>query len=108
MQNEVRRFGPFEVNVHSGELRKHGTRVRLPEQSFQILLLLVERHGGAVSREDICLRLWPNHTIVEYDHSINTAVRRLRSALGDTAESPRYVETVAKRGYRFIAEVEFG
>jgi Tol biopolymer transport system component/DNA-binding winged helix-turn-helix (wHTH) protein len=102
------RFGPFDVDIRAGSLKKHGTRLRLPEQSFRILQLLLERHGEIVAREEICLRLWPNDTVVEYDHSINTAVRRLRSALGEAAEKPRYIETVAKRGYRFIAAVEIG
>ncbi len=107
MENrELLRFGPFEVDLRAGFLKKHGTRLRLPEQSFRVLLLLLERQGDVVAREDICLRLWPNDTVVEYDHSINTAVRRLRSALGESAEKPRYVETLAKRGYRFIAAVE--
>jgi DNA-binding winged helix-turn-helix (wHTH) protein len=105
-RRELLRFGPFEVDLRAGSLKKHGARVRLPEQSFQVLLLLLERKGDVVAREDICLRLWPNHTVVEYDHSINTAVRRLRSALGEAAEKPRYIETVAKRGYRFIATLE--
>ncbi len=100
------RFGPYQVDVRAGELRKFGSRIPLQDQSLQILLLLLERPGGVVLREDIQLRLWPNHTIVGYDHSINTAVRRLRAALGESADTPRYIETVAKRGYRFIGELE--
>ena len=100
------RFGPFELDARSGELRKHGVRIRLQEQSFQILLMLLDHPGEVVLREDIRLRLWPNNTVVEFDHSINAAVKRLRTALGESAEAPRYLETLAKRGYRFVGEVE--
>jgi serine/threonine protein kinase/predicted Zn-dependent protease len=100
------RFGPFELDARAGELRKHGTRLRLREQPFQILLLLLERAGEIVLRAEIRSRLWPNETAVEFDHGINNAVRRLREALGESAENPKYIETVARRGYRFLAEVE--
>src|SRR5438552_3764828 len=100
------RFGPFELDSRAGELRKHGIRIKLQEQPFQILLMLLEEPGKAVLRDEIRLRLWPNNTIVEFDHSINAAIKRLRDALGDSAEEPRYVETVARRGYRFIGELE--
>lgn len=100
------RFGPFELDVRAGELRKHGIPLRLPDQSFQILLMLLERPGEVVSRGDIRLRLWPNDTVVDFDQSISAAMRRLRSALGDSADAPRYIETVSKRGYRFRAELE--
>ncbi len=100
------RFGPFELDVRAGEMRKHGIRIRLQDQSFQILLMLVERPGEVVLREEIRLQLWPNNTIVEFDHSINAAIKRLRNALGESAEDPRYIETLAKRGYRFRGEVE--
>jgi DNA-binding winged helix-turn-helix (wHTH) protein/outer membrane lipoprotein-sorting protein len=100
------RFGPFELDVRAGELRKHGTRLRLREQPLQLLLLLLENPGEIVTREDIRLRLWPNETVVEFDHGINTAVKRLRDALGESAEKRRYIETVARRGYRFLGEVE--
>src|SRR5215471_13340117 len=102
------RFGPFELEPRSGELRKYGTRIRLQQQSFRILLMLLDRPGEVVSRGDIRLQLWPNNTIVEFDHSINAAIKRLRSALGESAEEPRYVETVARRGYRFLGNVETG
>src|SRR4051794_15754312 len=92
----VRRFGPFELDAHTGELRTRGIRVRLPDQSAQLLLLLLERPGEVVSRADIRLRLWPNDTIVDFDQSINAIVRRLRSALDESADAPRYIETVAK------------
>jgi DNA-binding winged helix-turn-helix (wHTH) protein len=100
------RFGPFEIDTRAGELLKQGTRIRLQQQSLQILRMLIDRPGEVVLREDIRLRLWPNNTIVEFDHSINAAVKRLRNALGESAEAPRYIETLAKRGCRFIGEVE--
>src|ERR1700734_318768 len=95
------RFGNFELDVRAGELRKHGIRIRLQDQSFQILLMLLERSGEVVLREEIRLKLWPNNTIVEFDHSINAAIKRLRNALGESAENPHHIETLAKRGYRF-------
>jgi DNA-binding winged helix-turn-helix (wHTH) protein/Tol biopolymer transport system component len=100
------RFGPFELDVRAGSLRKHGIRIRLQDQSFQILLMLLDRPGEVVFRDDIRLRLWPNNTIVEFDHSINSAIKRLRNALGESAGVPRFLETVAKRGYRFVGEIE--
>ncbi len=100
------RFGPFELDVRAGELRKHGIRLLLREQPLQILLLLLERPGEIVVRAEIRDRLWPNNTVVEFDHGINTAVRRLRDVLGESAEQPCYIETVARRGYRFLGEVE--
>src|SRR5580658_5776726 len=99
-------FGPFELDVRAGELCKHGTRLRLREQPLRILLLLLEHPGEIVTREEIRLSLWPNETVVGFDHGINTSVRRLRDALGESAEKPRYIETVARRGYRFLGEVE--
>ena len=99
-------FGDFELEVRAGELRKHGLRIRLQDQSFQILLMLLDRPGEVVLREEIRQKLWPNNTIVEFDHSINAAIKRLRNALGESAEEPRYIETLAKRGYRFAGEVE--
>jgi DNA-binding winged helix-turn-helix (wHTH) protein len=99
------RFAAFELDVRSGELRKHGVRIRLQEQPFQVLLMLLERPGEVVLREEIRKRLWPNDTIVEFAPSINNAIQRLRDALGDSADSPRYLETVARRGYRFIGEL---
>ncbi len=102
----VIRFGPFELDSRAGELRKHGIRIRLQEKPFQILHMLVERPGEAILRDEIRLRLWPNNTIVEFDHSINAAIKRLRDALGESAEEPRYVETLARRCYRFIGQLE--
>ena len=98
-------FGIFEVDLRAGELRRNGARVRLQEQPFQVLSTLLERPGEVVTREELQSRLWPADTFVDFDHSLNAAVRRLRDALGDTAENPRFVETVARRGYRFLAPV---
>jgi Tol biopolymer transport system component/DNA-binding winged helix-turn-helix (wHTH) protein len=98
-------FGVFEVDLRAGELRRNGARIKLQEQPFQVLALLLERPGEVVTREELQSRLWPADTFVDFDHSLNAAVRRLRDALGDTAENPRFVETVARRGYRFLAPV---
>lgn len=99
------RFGVFEVDLATAELRKHGTRLRLQEQPFKVLAALLEQRGGVVLREDLVHRLWPDGTIVDFDRGLNAAVTRLRQVLGDSAENPRYVETVARRGYRFLAEI---
>src|SRR6476660_3164580 len=104
----VIRFGVFEVDRQSGELRKQGVRVRLRDQAFQVLLLLLERPAEVVTREDLQRRLWPADTFVDFDLGLNKAVNRLRETLGDSAESPRFIETLPKRGYRFIAPVEAG
>ena len=93
------RFGEFAIDVRTGELRNHGIGIRLQEQPLQILLLLLERPGEIVLREEICRRLWPNDIVGEYSNSVNAAVERLRDALGDSAAEPRFVETVARRGY---------
>ena len=100
------RFGPFELNPQRGELRKEGRRIRLQDQPFQILQLLLESPGEVVSREEIRRRLWPDEGVAEFDHGINDAVRRLRDALRDSADNPRYIKTLARRGYRFIGEIE--
>jgi cholera toxin transcriptional activator len=100
------RFGVFEADVHSGELRKSGVRLRLQEQPFQVLLLLLERPGEVVTREEIRQRLWPADTFVDFDHSLNTIISKIRDTLGDSALNPRFVETLAKRGYRFLFPVE--
>src|SRR5437773_2134575 len=100
------RFGVFEVDLAAGELRKNGGRIRLQEQPFQVLALLLERPGEVITREDVRQKLWPADTFVDFDHSLNTATNKLREALGDSASSPRYVETLARRGYRFLAPVE--
>jgi DNA-binding winged helix-turn-helix (wHTH) protein len=100
------RFGTFEVNVATGELRRKGLRVKLNAQPFQMLCLLLERPGELLTREEICRELWPDGTFVDYEHGVNSAVNRIREALGDTAGNPRFVETLARRGYRFVAPVE--
>src|SRR5437016_13742757 len=87
-------------------MRKQGRKLRLQEQPFAVLAVLLERPGDIVSREELCARLWPADTFVDFDHSLNTAVNKLREALGDSASSPRYVETLARRGYRFLSPVE--
>jgi len=99
------RFGVFEVDLRAGELRKRGVKVRLQEQPFQVLAILLERPGETVTREELRNRLWTAETFVDFDHGVNKAVNRIRDALGDSAASPRFVETVARRGYRFIADV---
>jgi len=102
---KIVRFGVYEADLISGELRKNGSLIRLQEQPFQVLTLLLERPGEMVTREDLRTKLWPADTFVDFDHSLNTAVNKLREALGDTASNPRFVQTVARRGYRFIAPV---
>src|SRR6478609_6562734 len=99
-------FGVFEVDLRAGELRKRGLRVRLQEQPFQVLAMLLEHAGQVVSREELQKKLWPAETFVDFDHGLNKAINKIREALGDSAESPRFVETVARRGYRFIADVK--
>jgi len=100
------RFGAFEVALDTGELRKHGLKIKLQDQPFQVLALLLERPGEIVTREELRQKLWPADTFVDFDAGLNAVVKRLRDALGDTAESPRYIETLPRRGYRFIAAVE--
>jgi TolB-like protein/DNA-binding winged helix-turn-helix (wHTH) protein/Tfp pilus assembly protein PilF len=100
------RFGVFEVDLQAGELRKNGLKVRLQEQPFQILVMLLARPGEVVAREELQHKLWPPETFVDFEVGLNTAIKRLRDALGDSAESPRYLETLPRRGYRFIAPVE--
>jgi len=99
------RFGMFEANEGSGELRKHGVRIKLHSQPFKVLLLLLERPMGIVTREEMRQRLWGSETFVDFDHGLNTAVNKIRDALGDSASAPRYVETVSGKGYRFLAPV---
>ena len=100
------RVGEFEVDLRSGELRCNGDKVKLQERPFQILAALLERPGEMVTREDLQRKLWPNDTFVDFEHSINTAVKKLREALGDDAENPRFIETLPRRGYRLIAPVQ--
>jgi cholera toxin transcriptional activator len=100
------RFGAFEADAASGELRRQGLRVKLNAQPFQVLVMLLDRRGELVTRDEIARRLWPDGTFVDSDHGVNSAVNRIREALGDTASNPRFVETLARRGYRFVAPVE--
>jgi len=100
------RFGPFELDLRTAELRKDGRRIRLQDQPFQILLMLLEHPGEVILREQIRQKLWPNGTLVEFDQGINSAVKRLRDALRESADKPRYIETLARRGYRFIGRME--
>jgi DNA-binding winged helix-turn-helix (wHTH) protein len=95
-------FGLFELDLDARELRKSGMRIRLQEQPFQILAMLLERPGGIVTREELQKRLWPQDTFVDFDLSLNSAVKKLRQALGDDSENPRFIETLYRRGYRFI------
>src|SRR5271165_232431 len=99
------RFGAFEVNEATGELRKQGIRIKLRSQPFQVLVMLLERPSELVTREEMRRRLWGEDTFVDFDHGLNTAVNKLREALGDLASQPRHVETVPGKGYRFIAPV---
>src|SRR5262249_42951002 len=100
------RFGPFEVDPHTHELWKFGTRLKLSGQPLEILLVLLNRPGKLVTRDELRSRLWPADTFVDFNHGLNAAVNKLREALSDSAESPRYVETLPRRGYRFIAVVD--
>ena len=102
----VLRFGVFQVNLAARELRKHGVRIRLPGQPFRVLSILLERPGQVVSREEMRDKLWDSETFVDYERSLNSAIRKLRAVLGDSQESSRYIETVPRIGYRFIAPVE--
>ena len=105
----IRRFGSYELNAREGELRKAGVRIPLQEQPRRLLMALLEQPGAIVGRRDLCRRLWPHGTFVDFDHSLNAAMRRLRRALGDDADVPRFVETVHKRGYRFlVTAIELG
>src|SRR5712692_8351993 len=103
---QILRFGVFQIDVRAGELHKNGVKLKLQEQPFQVLCLLVEHPGEVVSRDEIRNRLWPADTFVDFDHGLNAAIKRLRDALGESAETPVFVETVARRGYRFIAPVD--
>jgi TolB-like protein/DNA-binding winged helix-turn-helix (wHTH) protein/Flp pilus assembly protein TadD len=105
--SSIARFGPFTLDLKSGELNKHGKKIGLQEQSFRILTVMVEHPGELVTRDELRERLWPNDTIVEFGHSINSAIKRLRDVLGDTADKPKYVETVARKGYRFLVPVDW-
>src|ERR1700746_2783447 len=102
----VVRFGVFEVDLQTAELRKQGVRIRLPSQSFQVLEALLLRPGELVTREELKQKLWPSDTFGDFEHGLNAAVNRVRDALGDSSDNPRFVETLPRRGYRFIAPVD--
>ena len=102
----ILRFGEFEVDLCSGELRKSGDKIKLQDQPFKILAILLERPGQLVSREDLRRRIWPDESFGDFDHAVNVAVAKLRVALGDSSDSPRYIETLPRRGYRFAATAE--
>ena len=101
----VFQFGLFEANKVDGTLRRSGTKVKIQEQPFRLLLLLLERPGDVVTREELRQRLWPDGTYVDFDGSLNVILKRLRAALDDDPENPRFIETIPRRGYRFIAPV---
>src|SRR5271155_1780708 len=105
--NSVVRFGTFEVSLQSGEVRKAGLRIRVQQQPMKLLEILLERPGEVVTREELRSRVWPSESFGDFDQAVNIAIAKLRSALGDSAENPRYIETLPKRGYRFIADVSF-
>jgi len=106
VHNRIVRFGTFEVDLRSGELRRSGLKIKLQDQPFQLLAVLLERPGELVTREDIQRRLWPSNTFVDFDLALNAAVKKLRQALNDDAGTPRYIETLPRRGYRFVFPVE--
>ncbi|HEY3121416.1 MAG TPA: winged helix-turn-helix domain-containing protein, partial [Vicinamibacteria bacterium] len=99
------RFGVFEADLAAGELHRQGVKVRLSGQPFSVLAVLLEHPGDVVTREDLRQKLWPADTYVDFDHGLNAAVNKLREALGDSAGTPRYIETLPRKGYRFIAPV---
>ena len=101
----ILRFGVFEVDVRAGEVRKQGVRIKLQEQPFHVLTVLLQRPGEVVTREELRSENWPADTFVDFDNSLNTAINKLREALGDSADNPRFIETLPRRGYRFIAPV---
>ena len=96
------RFGTFEVNLDTGDLRRNGAKVRLQEQPFQVLAALLEKPGEIVTKEELQERIWKDDTFVDFDRSLATAINKVRQALGDSATRPRFIETVPKRGYRFV------
>ena len=100
------KFGPFEADLYTHEIWKHGVKIKLVGQPFEVLAILLNRPGELVTREELHERLWPGDTFVDFDHGLNAAVNKLREALSDSVETPRYVETLPRRGYRFIATVQ--
>src|SRR5271156_2733811 len=100
------RFGAFEADLHSGEVRKAGARIKLQEQPFKVLQILLERPGALVTRDELQSRIWPTDNFGDFDHAVNVAVGKLRTALGDCADDPHFIETVPRRGYRFVAKLD--
>jgi len=105
--HQVAQFGPFRLDFRSSELFKDGTRVRVQDHSLQILMILLEKPGEVVMREELRQRLWHSHTFVDFDQGLNTAMMRLRHAMGDVADAPKFIETLPRRGYRFVAPITF-
>ncbi len=103
--SRVLRFGTFEVDLRAGELRKQGVRIKLQEQPFHVLTLLLQRPGEVITREELRSELWQSETFVDFDNSLNTSINKLREALGDSADNPRFIETLPRRGYRFLGSV---
>src|SRR5215475_14537343 len=101
----VLRFGTYEVDPHAGELRKSGIRIKVQQQPLKLLELLLEQPGEVITREELRARIWPEESFGDFDQAVNVAVAKLRAALSDSADNPRYIETIPRRGYRFIAEV---
>src|SRR5580658_5301365 len=104
--NQTIRFGAFEADLTSGEIRKSGSRIKLQDQPFKVLQILLEHPGELVTREELRSRIWPEESFGNFDHAVNVAVGKLRAALGDSAESPSFIETVPRRGYRFVATLD--
>jgi DNA-binding winged helix-turn-helix (wHTH) protein len=100
------RFGDFDAAFRTQELRKQGVRVKLPQQSFQILQILLERRGELVTRDELRQALWPGDTVVDFDHGVNNSVKRIRDALGDSPDTPHYIETLPRLGYRFVGSID--
>ena len=100
------RFDVFELDAHAGELRKDGARIKLQDQPLHVLEMLLERRGDVVTRDEMQRRLWPSDTFVDFEHGLYYAIKRVREALGDSAENPRFIETLSKRGYRFIGTID--
>src|SRR5271156_1129902 len=104
--NRTIRFGAFEADLPSGEIRKSGSRIKLQDQPFKVLQILLEHPGDLVTREELQSRIWPEDSFGDFDHAVNVAVGKLRAALGDSAENPSFIETVPRRGYRFVATLD--
>src|SRR5438046_8527291 len=103
---QVIRFGTFELDVRGGELRKQGVKIKLQDQPLRVLEMLLAHRGELITREELRGRLWPSDSFIDFDHGLNKAINKLREQLGDSADSPRFVETLAKRGYRFIGDLK--